>query len=126
MSTQEIDMDNSPLINWPIFQELLQMDEDEPGFALSLVQTFVEQAVETFARMDQALTAQDWPGLGSAGHYLKGSAAALGLRAVQEACEKIQRVTGDDQPAAQALVSEARTAYKESVDLLGKFFGEEF
>ncbi|GMF44412.1 unnamed protein product [[Candida] boidinii] len=50
-------LEQSPLINWTIFQELLMMDEDEEGFAQSLVQTFVEQADTIFKDIDNILNA---------------------------------------------------------------------
>ncbi len=71
------------------------MDEDEEGFALSLIKTFVDQATGIFKEMGGILgdpnQSQDkLEKLSSIGHYLKGSAAALGLQKVQYACERIQ------------------------------------
>ncbi|QPG73288.1 hypothetical protein FOA43_000597 [Brettanomyces nanus] len=92
--TQET-LETSELINWTIFQELLMMDEDEEGFALSLVQTFVEQAKGIFKEMSELLesnekSTEQLQKLSSLGHYLKGSAAALGLHKIQYECERIQ------------------------------------
>lgn len=93
--TQET-LESSELINWTIFQELLLMDEDEEGFALSLVETFVQQANDTFKEIEELLSEtserseENLKKLSSLGHYLKGSAAALGLRKVQNQCERLQ------------------------------------
>lgn len=93
--TQET-LESSDLINWTIFQELLLMDEDEEGFALSLVETFVQQANDTFKEIEDLLSdnsvknEENLKKLSSLGHYLKGSAAALGLQKVQNECERIQ------------------------------------
>lgn len=68
------------------------MDEDEPGFSKSLIQTFIEQAQEIFKDIDSKLDSSkpDLNDLSSLGHYLKGSAASLGLVKIQEQCERIQ------------------------------------
>lgn len=80
------------IINWTIFNELQTMDEDEPGFSKSLIQTFIEQAQEIFKDIDSKLDSSkpDLNDLSSLGHYLKGSAASLGLVKIQEQCERIQ------------------------------------
>lgn len=96
MSVTQETLESSDLINWTIFQELLLMDEDEEGFALSLVETFVQQANDTFKEIEALLSPESEKNeenlikLSSLGHYLKGSAAALGLQKVQNQCERIQ------------------------------------
>ncbi|ODQ79132.1 hypothetical protein BABINDRAFT_162194 [Babjeviella inositovora NRRL Y-12698] len=91
------DPKNSDLIDWMIFSELLTMDEDEEDFSKSLILTFVEQANTIFADLDAALAPEANPNsdenlkkISNMGHYLKGSAAALGLQKVQSECERIQ------------------------------------
>lgn len=66
------------------------MDEDEEGFSLSLFETFVSQVHETFLEIDENLKKPDLDRLLALGHYLKGSAAALGLTAIVTQCERIQ------------------------------------
>ncbi|ANZ75309.1 BA75_01893T0 [Komagataella pastoris] len=88
-------LEDSELINLNIFTELLVMDEDEEDFSQGLITTFVEQATAIFQQIEEALanptkTDQDLVNLGNLGHYLKGSAAALGLSKIQYECEKIQ------------------------------------
>ncbi|ONH75999.1 Phosphorelay intermediate protein YPD1 [Pichia kudriavzevii] len=96
MSVTQETLENSKLINWTIFQEILLMDEDEEGFAFSLIETFVEQAKDTFTKIEELLgdnngdTEDNLRQLSQLGHYLKGSAAALGLQMVQNECERIQ------------------------------------
>lgn len=86
------------IIDWNIFNQLLGMDEDEAGFSKSLIQTFIQQAVQTFKNIEEKLQL-DTPNLTSDdnlnslsehGHYLKGSAASLGLIKIQAQCERIQ------------------------------------
>lgn len=47
-----------------------------------------DQSNNAFERREE----EDLPKLSSQGHFLKGSAATLGLTVIQEACEKIQRL----------------------------------
>ncbi|GMG20199.1 unnamed protein product [Ambrosiozyma monospora] len=140
--TQET-LENSDLINWTIFQELLMMDEDEEGFALSLIQTFIEQASGIFQQIKDLLTQESEENLNelsSKGHYLKGSAAALGLQQVQNQCERIQNYgkknnfdefklasdakdIGDWYACIQDAYEKTLTSYDESKNLLGDYFG---
>ncbi|KAG0680066.1 hypothetical protein C6P40_000136 [Pichia californica] len=145
MSVTQETLESSDLINWTIFQELLLMDEDEEGFALSLVETFVQQANDTFKEIEELLspnspkTEENLTKLSSLGHYLKGSAAALGLKKVQNQCERIQNygkreIFDNDQLAVNAnslqdwfdCCSEAykqvEEYFNQSKDLLSKFF----
>ncbi|KAI5963818.1 YPD1 [Candida pseudojiufengensis] len=81
---------NSGLIDWSVFQEILQMDEDEEGFSKQLVETFVSQVEETFEKIEKFINAANLDDLSKEGHFLKGSAAALGLTSISEQCERIQ------------------------------------
>lgn len=82
------------LIDWSVFSEIVSMDQDEEGFALSLIETFISQADDTFKEISQLLegppSRESLDSLSGKGHYLKGSAAALGFIAVQGKCEDIQ------------------------------------
>ncbi|ODV97005.1 hypothetical protein PACTADRAFT_48785 [Pachysolen tannophilus NRRL Y-2460] len=70
------------------------MDEDEEGFSKGLITTFVEQAMNIFNQIESLLADKEDENkltkLSSLGHYLKGSAAALGLKKIQYQCERIQ------------------------------------
>lgn len=149
MSVTQETLEESDLINWTIFQELLLMDEDEEGFALSLVETFVQQCNETFKKIEElienkeAYSEERLIELSGLGHYLKGSAAALGLQKIQDECERIQNYGKKDSSFDNyELVKEAKTlsdwfaccgeAYREvrvyfaeSKDLLAKYFQAE-
>lgn len=78
------------LIEWSVFSELVAMDEDEEGFSKGLFQTFVDQFRDTFKEIDDNVKTKDLDKLSSLGHYLKGSAAALGLTTISAQCERIQ------------------------------------
>lgn len=83
-------LENSDFISWPVFSELIAMDEDEEGFSKNLFQTFVDQVLETFEEIDENLAIKNLDKLSALGHYLKGSAAALGLVKISSQCERIQ------------------------------------
>lgn len=83
-------LQESGLVDWSVFSELVAMDEDEEGFSKSLFQTFVDQVIETFQEIDANLKEKNLDRLSALGHYLKGSAAALGLNTIYSQCERIQ------------------------------------
>lgn len=85
-----IELQESGLIEWSVFSELVAMDEDEEGFSKSLFQTFVDQVLETFKEIDENLKTKNFDKISALGHYLKGSAAALGLEKISCQCERIQ------------------------------------
>lgn len=83
-------LQESGLVDWPVFSELVAMDEDEEGFSKGLFQTFVDQFEETKSELDDNVQLNDLDKISALGHYLKGSAAALGLVTIAEQCERIQ------------------------------------
>lgn len=83
-------LQDSGLVAWPVFSELIAMDEDEEGFSKNLFQTFKDQVLETFEELDENIASKNLDKLSSLGHYLKGSAAALGLTSISSQCERIQ------------------------------------
>lgn len=79
-------------INWVTLKELLDMDDDveECDFSAPMIKSFLEQAESTFDEMEEAIEDDDLERLAALGHYLKGSAATLGLIKVEHYCELIQ------------------------------------
>lgn len=78
------------ILNWSVFSEVLAIDEDEEGFSKSLFTNFVDQVKETFQKIESNLNSTNFETISSLGHYIKGSAAALGLEKVSYQCERIQ------------------------------------
>ncbi|KAL7009099.1 Phosphorelay intermediate protein [Cystobasidiomycetes sp. EMM_F5] len=73
------------------FEQLLEIDDDDSReFSKGLAQQYVEQAVATFAEMEDALSKQDLDKLSKLGHFLKGSSASIGLIAVSKSCAEMQ------------------------------------
>ncbi|KAK1830787.1 signal transduction histidine kinase [Podospora conica] len=73
------------------FNQILEMDEDDHDFSKPLVDNFFEQAEETFAQMDTALSQRDLEELSKLGHFLKGSSATLGFSLIRDSCQVIQQ-----------------------------------
>lgn len=64
-------LQDSGLVDWPVFSELVAMDEDEEGFSKGLFQTFVDQFKDTYKELDENVELKDLDKLSSLGHYLK-------------------------------------------------------
>lgn len=119
------------LIDWSVFSEIVSMDQDEEGFALSLIETFITQAQDTIAEISAKLGEGPSPEglafLSAKGHYLKGSAAALGFIAVQARCEEIQN-SGKDSDLDRGLANvttafdQLQVVLKETRKVLGEYF----
>jgi len=89
-----------------VFDQVLELDEDDELFSKDMVDAYFVQADKTFNDMDAALCVfatpfpptcsptfrakKDLTELSSLGHFLKGSSAALGVSMVQSSCENIQ------------------------------------
>ncbi|SHO77254.1 Similar to S.cerevisiae protein YPD1 (Osmotic stress-responsive phosphorelay intermediate sensor protein) [Malassezia sympodialis ATCC 42132] len=78
------------VIDIEVFEQLLEMDEDDREFSRSLVWNYFEQAENTFDKMDAALAREALSELSTLGHFLKGSSAAVGVIKVRNSCEAIQ------------------------------------
>lgn len=130
---------NDGLIDWSIFSQILEMDEDqeEREFSSSLVLNFFEQAEHTFDQIQLAVVDKKLAELSSLGHFLKGSSAALGLTKLTNSCEKIQNygamkdeygvASVNDEELCLQRIQDAFTVVKGEYDVtkawLKKFFG---
>lgn len=75
------------------FEQVQDLDDDDTReFSRTMVDEFYAQAQDSFREMDGALAARDLRRLADIGHFLKGSAAALGLKKIKSYCEKIQHL----------------------------------
>ncbi|KNE70272.1 hypothetical protein, variant [Allomyces macrogynus ATCC 38327] len=78
------------VVDMATFEELLEMDEDDPGFSQSLVENFFEQTEDVLKEMQRSLALRNLDALSRQGHFLKGSAAAIGIIELRKAFERIQ------------------------------------
>mmetsp|Transcript_6702 Transcript_6702/g.8477 ORF Transcript_6702/g.8477 Transcript_6702/m.8477 type:complete len:147 (-) Transcript_6702:1293-1733(-) len=139
------ELQDSGLIEWSVFSELVAMDEDEEGFSKSLFQTFVDQVLETFKEIDENLKIKNFDKISGLGHYLKGSAAALGLEKISSQCERIQNYghkvnfdnfelkdfndQKDDEfwiKLIEDALNKARDGFAKSREALNNYFEDEF
>lgn len=91
----ERDLDVTDIIDLSTFEQIREMDDDDSDdFSRAIVMGFLEQADETFTKMDLSLQEKDLVQLSSLGHFLKGSSATLGLLKVKDLCEAIQHYGG--------------------------------
>ncbi|KEF55060.1 osomolarity two-component system, phosphorelay intermediate protein YPD1 [Exophiala aquamarina CBS 119918] len=113
-------------------------EEDDREFSRSIVFGFLEQAEQTFIKMETALKEEDLPELASLGHFLKGSSATLGFTLVKDECEKIQHYghqkneTGElDEPdkdiclqLSKESITKAKAAYLAIEALMKKYYAD--
>jgi len=90
-----------------VFDQVLELDEDDELFSKDMVDAYSVQADKTFKDMDVALAQKNLPELSSLGHFLKGSSAALGVSKVQQSCEHIQHYGQLQEGTASLTESEA-------------------
>ncbi|KNE70273.1 hypothetical protein AMAG_20072 [Allomyces macrogynus ATCC 38327] len=112
------------VVDMATFEELLEMDEDDPGFSQSLVENFFEQTEDVLKEMQRSLALRNLDALSRQGHFLKGSAAAIGIIELRKAFERIQylgqgKVESDAGPITpdQALAQIEQLMGDVSVDL---------
>lgn len=131
--TEELQSD---IVDKAVFEQLLEMDDEDEKFSQGVVFNYFDQAKDTFKEMDEALTKKDLPRLSRLGHYLKGSSAAIGLKKLVVTFEKIQH-TGNlkkDSSSSNSLkedeaikmlkdlLEQAKTQFKETEDVLTEFY----
>ncbi|EXK26094.1 osomolarity two-component system, phosphorelay intermediate protein YPD1 [Fusarium oxysporum f. sp. melonis 26406] len=89
-----ISPDAQDFVDMNIFEQILELDDEGPDreFSKELVFGFFEQAENTFDEIGHSLEERNLEKLLALGHFLKGSAAALGIYKVRDACEKIQHL----------------------------------
>ncbi|KAF8496456.1 signal transduction histidine kinase, partial [Russula emetica] len=120
-------------IDTDVFDQVLELDDDDGLFSKDMVDAYFVQADKTFNDMDAALTQKNLSELSSLGHFLKGSSAALGVSKVQLSCEHIQHYgqLKEDKATlteAEAIVkitkslARAREEYKEAKRWLESFY----
>ncbi|KAI0292537.1 signal transduction histidine kinase [Russula brevipes] len=121
------------IIDRSVFDQILELDEDDELFSKDMVDAYFLQAEKTFSDMDAALGKKALGDLSSLGHFLKGSSAALGVSKVQSLCEDIQHygslregtavITEAEAVAKIAkAIARAREDYKEAKKWLNSFY----
>ncbi|CAG8579073.1 4091_t:CDS:2 [Ambispora leptoticha] len=129
--------ESSDLIDHEVFDQLVEMDDDDDDFSRSIILNYFDQAESTFGEMDKALKSKDLNKLSQLGHFLKGSSAAIGLIKVKASCEKLQHYGNlKDETGTKSISEElalrkiepllkgVKEEYKEAEDYLRRFYRE--
>lgn len=86
-------LDGTDPVDEDVFEQIVELDEDDTyEFSHEMVVAYFTQAKTCFDDLDEAFKKKNLIKLSDLGHFLKGSSAALGIRKVQEICEKIQHL----------------------------------
>ena len=76
-----------------ITSQLLELEEEEPGFLCDVIQSFFSTAEESIARMKNAIGSGDLESLHAAAHMIRGSGEQLGARRLGATCLALENVT---------------------------------
>lgn len=83
--------DNENIIDDLIFQQLLDMDDDDThDFTKSILSDFFAQVDESMPKFIDLLKNNQLVDVARLGHFLKGSSAGVGASNIRNICEKIQ------------------------------------
>ncbi|KAF5102871.1 hypothetical protein D0Z00_000129 [Geotrichum galactomycetum] len=116
-------------IDWTVFSQILEMDEDEVAheFSRNLLRNYFDQAHQTFQDMESALVESDATKLGQLALLLQGSSAALGFTSVTVLCEAISALGAEARvDEIRELYFQVRQSYTDTRFLLEEFFGRSF
>ncbi|WP_299297095.1 Hpt domain-containing protein [uncultured Tateyamaria sp.] len=94
-------MTHDDLIDPSVFEELQDAMGDD--FAAELLETFLDDAVNMFAELTQAVQAGDTDSYRRASHSLKSNAQTFGATALAEKAREMELSSGIDADAADAL-----------------------
>jgi signal transduction histidine kinase/DNA-binding response OmpR family regulator len=86
-----------------ITSQLLELEEEEPGFICDVIESFFLTAEQSIARMRAAIEDGDLEALRAAAHMVRGSGQQLGARRVGSTCLKLEKAGRED---ANSIVSE--------------------
>jgi len=83
----------SDALDMTITSQLLDLDEEEPGFISDVIDSFFRNAEESVARMKAAIENGDLDVLHSAAHMMRGSSQQLGARRLGATCREVEETT---------------------------------
>ena len=75
-----------------ITAQLLELDQEEPGFLCDVIDSFFRTAEDSIARMKTAILGGDLQALGAAAHMVRGSSQQLGARRFGATCRKLEQL----------------------------------
>jgi HPt (histidine-containing phosphotransfer) domain-containing protein len=89
-------------------------EEGDDDLLVELIDLFLEDAPRRVDGMRTAITREDWPGLASLAHSLKGSCGSLGALHLAELCGRLEqhgRLSGG-RPDAELMFRELEGQYQ--------------
>jgi CheY-like chemotaxis protein/HPt (histidine-containing phosphotransfer) domain-containing protein len=75
-----------------ITSQLLELEEEEPGFICDVIDSFLHTAEQSITRMKDAIQRGDLKTLRAAAHMVRGSSQQLGARRFGVTCLKLEKV----------------------------------
>jgi response regulator RpfG family c-di-GMP phosphodiesterase len=87
-----------------ITSQLLELEEEEPGFICEVIDSFLDTAEESIARMKDAIHNGDIKTLRAAAHMVRGSSQQLGARGFGATCFRLEKIASLED--AGSIVSE--------------------
>jgi two-component system sensor histidine kinase/response regulator len=87
-----------------ITSQLLELEEEEPGFIGEVIESFFATAEQSIARMRAAIEDGDLKTLRAAAHMVRGSSQQLGARRFGATCFKLEKIASVEE--ANSIVSE--------------------
>lgn len=101
--SSSIVMNNLPSLNW---QQLNNLAEDSPEFALQLLNLFLADAIAQLENLKAAIAQENRTAIRGIAHQLKGASANVGAIALNQLATALeQQVWGDDQSNQLSLSS---------------------
>jgi HPt (histidine-containing phosphotransfer) domain-containing protein len=83
----------SDALDMTITSQLLDLDEEEPGFISDVIDSFFRNADEGVARMKTAIENGDLDVIHSTAHMMRGSSQQLGARRLGATCREVENAT---------------------------------
>jgi signal transduction histidine kinase/CheY-like chemotaxis protein/HPt (histidine-containing phosphotransfer) domain-containing protein len=79
-----------------ITSQLLELEEEEPGFLCEVIDSFLSTAEQSIARMRDAIARADLETLRAAAHMVRGSSQQLGARRIGVTCRELESLESSD------------------------------
>ena len=99
-----------------ITAQLLDLEQEEPGFLCDVIDSFFRTAEDSIARMKTAILGGDIQALRAAAHMVRGSSQQLGVRRFGVTCRKLEQL--DTIEGADALLVELESDLEGARDAL--------
>ncbi|MBL0343022.1 MAG: response regulator [Bacteroidetes bacterium] len=112
------------LIDMKLFNRLVEMGNDDTEFMKQLITLYAEQSKDSISIIENAVSKNDFEGIGQAAHKLKGSSLNLGAKQVAEICKQMEIAASEKIPTEnEKMVADLKTIYQLTIDQLKALTG---